>query len=809
MATVEYGRNTDALELEHGGNEVPEQQTYGDEEPKPGFLLADAGGKPPEQMSPEEHKALAQKAMKLWTSQDEVMSRHLAQWKANVARRKGIANVMVQKTTDEARWKAVIPLGSTPDRLPATNHAADLCRKGTSQMFADPPVPEVEPPSGDDDDVESAQFSERVLLDTQGKHGLRGTATARRAYDRGNNFGSGFVFYYVDPKGGGRVPIEVEAGVDPATGDRATSVADAEEHDVPVMGDPDPMTGQAMPILDEMGQPMMKREPWPEFESRFVAPDGSLVDDKNQAATRWAPALKREILTGKNVRFLPYTCEDIWDADGMMVGTFLPFSRVRDTWPELIATLTPEQRKKLFDFKPERSEDILPAGVKDRDTDVEDDKLVFVLRIMIEAGSDYSEGCYFTALGNCYVAERREWVYEVEGGKRSLLVPLTQYRQWDEGCEHPYGVATMEILGPGNEIRAAQIGAWFDHLERFNNPYKFIPTTSTLLNKYNGALPRGTMIPVNPGGQPFFEDVPEFPRDAKELFATVSTEMDNAVALGPTARGLDTSDVKSGRHAYAVISQVHAGLSDLKENIENGYVRGCQIELQLIRAFFSVPQRLKWESEDGKFREKSWTGADLVDTTDIRIKAGTMTLLSPAAKAQLLKSFYLEDRILRPDEYRDAVTSAMGGYIVLEDDKHRLRVRRQIAAWKEGPEGGPVQGQPIAGVDPMTGLPTMELGPDPRAAEIWKPVPADYLPDVAAMRLTEIAKLMASTAYEKWPDAWRIAVDQVFTEMQMAAMPPAPVDPATGQPADADPLSAAQTADVKEKATAESVAMGA
>src|SRR5690349_14133211 len=131
---VEYGRNTDALELERGGNELPEQPEFGDAEPKPGFLLADAEGKSPEEMTADEHKELAKKALKLWTSQDELMSRHLAQWKANAARRKGIPNVMVQKMTDESRWKAVIPLGSTPDRLPSMNHAAVLCRKLVAQM---------------------------------------------------------------------------------------------------------------------------------------------------------------------------------------------------------------------------------------------------------------------------------------------------------------------------------------------------------------------------------------------------------------------------------------------------------------------------------------------------------------------------------------------------------------------------------------------------------------------------------------------------------------------------------------------------
>ena len=801
MAGVEFGRNPDALdEAPTGGNELPEpestDQAIGDRPKVPGFLLSDQlrdgdGG--------ESHRKLAKKALKLWTSQDQLMSRHLAQWKANHARRKGIANVQVVKKADESRWDVHIPLGSRPDALPMTNHAADLCRKATAQMFADPPAPEVEPPSLDDDDIESAQFAERVLLDVQAPNGLYETGTARRAFDRGHVWGSGFVRYFVDPEGGGRVPIQVEAGHDPQTGERATTVQDAAERVV------------ATPVLDELGGPVIDPEtfmpainesvePWPDFEERFVAPDGTLVDDESEAATRFAPGLKREILTGANLRFLPHTAEDIWDADGVIVATFLPWRRIKKMFPA-VRDFTKEQRGKLFRFEPEMSEDILRA--KDKGVipgkamkDNEDESLVFVLTIYYESGADYPDGCYFVGLADQYVAFRDTWSADTEQGKKTLQVPITQYAQWDEGLDSPYKVGSMQIVGPGNEVRAAQIGAWFDHLERFNNPRQFVPTNSILQPKYKH-LPRGEMVPINPGGEPFYEPVPDFPRDAKELFGVVTTEMDNSLGLSSTAQGLETSDVKSGRHAFAVISQAHAGLSELKQNIERGYVRACQIQLELIQAFFTTPQQIKWAGEDGRYRQKAWSGADLGNTTDVRIKPGTMTLLTPAAKAQLLRSYFAEDQILRGDEYRDAVSDALSGAIVLEDDPFRMRIRRQLAEWREGPEG---DGQPVPTQDPITLQVTMV---DMEAVGIWRPVPSDSLPDVAAVRLQEIAKDMASTRYEKMPDAWRAPLDLEYERMLQAAQPPAPAQPTEG-----GALTAAQSADVTEQAQAEAISLG-
>ena len=54
-------------------------------------------------------------------------------------------------------------------------------------------------------------------------------------------------------------------------------------------------------------------------------------------------------------------------------------------------------------------------------------------------------------------------------------------------------------------------------------------------------------------------------------------------------------------------------------------------------------------------------------------------------------------------QYRDAVADALHGMIVLEDDPFRMRVKRQIAEWKEGPKNGEAKGVPTFSMDPMTG----------------------------------------------------------------------------------------------------------
>jgi hypothetical protein len=43
------------------------------------------------------------------------------------------------------------------------------------------------------------------------------------------------------------------------------------------------------------------------------------------------------------------------------------------------------------------------------------------------------------------------------------------------------------------------------------------------------------------------------------------------------------------------------------------------------------------------------------------------------------------------------------------------------------------------------------------------------MPDVAAIRLTELKRFMASTRYTRWPPEWRQGVVQEFQHMKLCA----------------------------------------
>lgn len=720
MEKFEYGSDAD--------------EPIGDQDPEPGELLSE-----------KDEEKLAKMTLRIWESKNELMHRREAQWEVNELRRAGWKNVQLRQESDDMSWKAWMPPNAekTPDALSAMNKAASMCRKFVSIMFADPPAPQCKPTSGEDEDRDAAEFSTRVLEDLQSTAKLNEPKLARRAFDRGSTYGSGFVRYYVHPRAGGKTAIEISASP------KATSLQDALV---------DPTTGS----------------PWPDLVDRYVMQDGTLTDNEAEAATRFVPGIKPEVLTGRNVRLIPHTAEDVWDANGVQVATFCPWGEIRKL---LKLKIGESEEEELFKFQPKEYRYIASREerrtLKNQPKDT-DEKLVFVLTTYYTACDEYPKGAYIVTLGDKLAPVQEEWsATDSEGREIALMLPLTQYKQWAEGTNDPYGFGMMDLIGEGNEIRAHMIGALMDHIDWMLSRKTFIPIGS-MLRPQDLRLPGRTPIPINPGGKPEFEEIPRFPTEAMDLMGLTSKEMEEDTSLGQVAQGLESSQVQSGRHAQAILSQVHAGLSEIRQNLEDGYVRACQIELQLLRAYTDSPMRIGWVGEDGAYKERRWTAADLKQTTDVRLKPGTLSMLAPIQKAALAEQ-YAQFGIITQEDLRDMIAGELGGTLGLQDDPFVLRIRRQLATWLEGPpenwqpqmeqkpQVGP-DGQPVIGPDGQPVVESQQVT-DPVLLGIWRPYPADEIPYVARTRLREIAKTMSKSEFAVQPPEWQFGVLQEYFRM--------------------------------------------
>jgi hypothetical protein len=672
-------------------------------------------------------KGAAKSLQKKWDSQDPHFERRFAVWKVNMLRSMGYHNVALQK--DGGTWDYYLPPNASPDSIPMLSVLNETNRKLAAIMFADPPASDVEPASDTDDEKFAAQIAKRVLQDVDSESMLSDVVKARRAFAKASNYGSGFVYYSVDPTGGPRVPIEIEAH--PA----ATHVDNALTH---------PETKELLP---------------PPYTKRFVMADGSLSERKKDAKLRPLPVLRSRVLTGRNVRFIPHNAEDLWDADGVMIGEFITWGRLRNSFPKL-DTISDEERSSILSYRPKRAEDIaawdqdLSLGSNDEQRD---ERLVWVLTAYYRQTTDYQKGAMIITLGNRKTLMRSTWEHTQEDGTIEVLdIPMTQYGQWGEGRDDPYYVGTTEIIGAADEFLASQFAMIVDHLDRVNNRKIFVDVHS-IINEQD-LYRRDKRIIKTSGDKPTYEEVPMVSRDVMAVFADVKQAIPNAVGLGETVTGLESSTVKSGRHALAVVQQAQASLSELQENIHRGWTRAGRVKLQLIRKFFKAPRQAGWTTEDDEYRLDSW------------IKPGTGTMMTPVAKAQLAEHYFTLGVL---DQFRmfEVFEGNLGGTLGLEDDPVRLRIRRQISEWKNGPPEGWQPQEPQMQQDPMTGQ-TITVQPvDPILESIWQAVPADYLPQVASVRINELIRLMSTKKYSQKHQAWKARVEQEFQQLLMAMQP--------------------------------------
>ncbi len=740
---------------------------------KPGFLL-----------KKDKPKAVAERAFKIWSDKDEMMNRKEAVWGVNSLRRKGVANVELRQETDDQSWIAYVPphIKRRPEAVQVVNKAKANCRRLASLMFTDPPAPEAQPRTGDDEDRDTAEFATRVLTDLQHDNKLADVRAHQEAFDRASTFQSGFIHYRVDPRAGGRAKLQISAGVG------AQTVGDALD---------DPETGME----------------WQDYVERFVRPDGSLTNDASEAAEQFLPGLKREVLDGRNVRPIPWNAADVWECDGIQLGTFMSWGKIKKTWPEEAKKVQDDEMSEIFRWRPKRWKNLVSPHdrrvIENKASGkIKDEWMAFVLTTYYKESPDYPRGACVITIGKHLVVEQREWVEEDDQGNTiSLPIPVTQHKQWNDGERDFYGTGLMDDIGAGNEIRAFLVAKLMDWTDRAINRKIFVDTTSNIRPEQL-RLPGHAVIPKLPGGKVEYETVPAFPSDGINLYNITGDEMDSISLMPNVAQGLESPQVQSGRHAQVIISQVHAALAEPRFNVIRAYLYACLIQLSLVRAFFDSPRTIGWVGEDGAYKEKRWRGNDLRGVGEIELRQGSLSMLSPVAKATLAEHQF-QMGVITQQELKEVTISNLGSTLGIQDDPFLTRIRGQLSAWEDGPPDGwqpqiveqplmqpvldPATGQQIGeepAIDPQTGQPQLQpvQVPDQVLGKMFFPVPADEQPDVALTRARELAKLMSRDVFMSHPPEWQWGVINEYMRATgqsqgaqgppIGAPPPPPLSPA-------------------------------
>ena len=717
--------------------EVPAATTYGD--PMAGGSLLE---------EPDDDK-VATAILKAWTDQDALWAKHRAECLAAAYRREGRTDVLVDKRENVAEYQ--VRSWGTVD--PQFNYAAKLCRHLPALLYGDPPQPRVEPEDVENHDVVAADFAQRVLLDLNADTQLDGVNTTRSAFDLASTYKSAFVWTMVAPQGT-RQPVQIEAHPQAMTADQPLMA---------MLPGPD---GQPMP------QPLNPEE----AVLRYVREDGTLTDVAAEAALQWVPALREEVLTSLQVRPLPPTAPDLWHAHGVLIAMFLPLRQWKALFPEALTTLSDEVRGKLM-ARPEGAVKYLLHHLSKREQtrllqQEGDDALVFGVLKWCAESPEYPAGFYGVAAGSGVLLDRRAWVHPVTG--RGLRLPLSQIMQDREGTRGFYGGAgAMDILGPMQEVFAAAIQYEQDIMDRNAHRKTFVPLGSPVTpEEYED--PGQRLLVTGPQGQPFQENLEPLDPVIRDLAAMAERQMRDAIGLSETAQGLDSGNVQSGRQAFAIIGQAQAALSEVRQHRDRFETRRWQNQIELMGAFYTVPQVMNYAGEDGEEVAKRWTGEDIRTTRVVRIKPGTGTLLTPQQKVEQVLALAANPATgITPAMVQAVVAGGVSVEMGLPDDPQAQRIRRQLAKWEAGPpeEWQPIPPQPqVVGVRP-DGQPVTQMVPvpDPVLLAIFDPRPSDDLPTVALLRIQHLADYMASTAYERHRPEWRQAVVAEFERARRAA----------------------------------------
>lgn len=696
----------------------------------------------------------AKKFDRLWKMHATMLRRYEAQWDVNKARRLGFSDVRLVKANDnQSIWKAHIPLAQA-GTAPTPNRTDESVRGVIAALLVDEPKPDVLPSTDSDEDTEAAEFSTRILETETGESGLNLRAKMEGALDLAGTYASGFIRTWTDPYGSGRAPVEVLAHP------QATTLQEA-------------ATGP------EGAQPSS------DYVLKYVLEDDTLSDSSAGAKVSWRPRVNKELLHGKQVRFVPCDASGVEDADLMLIITSMTFGTLKRRYPD-VESMKAEDQWVIANWRPERFKDLLPDGMKvgetakpdeggDTNDGPPDESTVFVGIAYGRQTPEYPDGCYACFAGGKFRLHGEPWVLEYEDKKGNLHreprdIPITQYR-WmpDHQRRNPYGIAISEPVGVLAEIQNFINKGILESIFKALNPNVMFPMGTTVQAEAWGRRD-GTPIMFNPQGKPEFEPSPVIPPYVTEMLQKLDTDIDRTAGREGTSSNLNTPNIRSNDQANTVLQASLVALASVRNATASAYQRECRITLQEFKASYKVPQMIRYLSEDGAYKYQDWSGADLSSAKDVRIRKGTFTQMTPMDRAQNNAGLLQLGALTMPELIRlnrSAVDSVTGA----QDDRHYQRIKRQIAKWKEGPSEAvlAIPPQPPQ-MDPNTGQPIPAPSPVMQeAAAIFAPLPIDDEPAVAQIRHMELSNFMATTRFQRYPEEWKQGYIQAYSQARQAA----------------------------------------
>lgn len=749
----------------------------------------------------------------------------------------------LEKNDNQQTLRQTFPPGYTAlVHASVPNKSADLCNKYVEVLLADPPKPDPLPDTDSETAEQAASLAGRFLRQDGGEAGTSDDNTFWYQVQRATSTASAFNHYWIDPTGGGSIPLQIKAH------------PFAQSPAQPLVG-VNPQTGQSDP------------EPTTDYILRYVTEDGQFTDNPADAARQWLPAIRIDRLGREHVRIFPEHV-DVDRAQKVLLLSFCTIGEGKRRWPT-VAALTSEQLSELCDWTPPRYLALLPPALRARwkqatgaARDVEgganDERLFFFYQLYVKADTDYPRGascCVSGAFGGFLVgrdtlsaritrpAQDRQDATVTDIRIRTIPVVQITLVQDPKG-QDPTGEALVARFAGAGEAGAQLMSAYMEAIDITLHPARFFPSTSPVegTDIDNSRATGEPVIVLSKDDYPQYEQAPPMPANTLQVAQWLYDQSDLIAGLRGSIQNAGQSADLSGVSRKVEIRQALQSLSRSQQAVNAAYQRHWRIKCQLAMASFSAPQQLAYVGEDGSYKQEWWTGNDFaLVAEDVRIQAGTGTMMSPQDKVQYVAAMRGYG-FMTPDEALDAARPTFAGTLGLPDDPHVQRLERQVGSWLEGPpEGWAQQAQAFDVVQQQNaaaqqqfeqaqqqyqmayqntviadgGAPPVGLGPESQNAEamqryqaavlalrfsplgpppqppvpaplppLWTPfaaLPVDDLPQVAQVRLRRLGKVMAQVRFAAQPPRWQQELVSAFQRsrqvLALAQQPPHTTSP--------------------------------
>lgn len=709
-------------------------------------------------------RPLAKYIRRRWDRWDTVYRRMQTELKVNHARYDGDTFAQVDPFDPD---RVYIPYGTRKRKPPVLNKIRRTVHRYMAQVTADEPIIEGVPANHTDEARDAAEAATDALRGEWHRMSLQ--RRLQKAIHLACVYRSAFWFFEWDDTAGGRVPAQ-KFFVNAETGDR---------------------------------------------ELHFVDGAGNKVEEEEDAATIWQGNLAVDVMTPFNVRWSggDYAHE----GDEVMVAKMVTLQQAYDMEPKLKKVKVTELLKGVPQGAQQWLNDIRGAGGWDSkkegypgdditgekmsDTDSRLDAPVFLLHYFKKPTRDYRSGFHAISVGE-HLVHRGPLQYGV--------VPVVQFKLIDDPKD-PLGIGLVDLLKDPQELLDfvnAQILRFLQSMRR----RWFVPLMSGV-SKRDLLNPTRSVIPYNPaGGAPTPESPGELPRSLTNILERFDQEFDDEAGIHDIMQGKHVPGVQSGRHAEALRSGDETILGLTRTQVVEGLEHAGVVMLETIKKEWKSERQVSY-FQGREYMETAFKGTDFRDTKAVRLRPGTLLLLTPAQKLETLFG-YAEMGAITQQELRQLAPLSDTAGISVTEDPHYQKARRENHRFIKGPpeelteareqyelELSTVERQ-VSDIQRLVGLgygSTPEGQEDLQAIEAtmresmqaiegaWQAELAKYLPQVeqwesdpavAQVHMTEHMATLAKDKVRRMPEWWvqpfqqHLAQhQQVVQQAQAAAQP--------------------------------------